>query len=120
MPQEIEVWYLVPALRRELAKTLIKQYRFSQKDVANVLDLTPAAVSQYLSSKRGKDINFLKCEKEKINNVAKKISTNPENGTKYLYNLCVLLRKSNIICRLHRKHDKTVSKKCDICGCYSN
>jgi len=117
MPQEVEVWYLVPALRRELAKILIDKYGLTQKDVAKVFGLTPAAISQYLNSKRGGDIKFSRVEIEKIEKVAEKISKNSEGATKYLYDLCVLLRKSDIVCRIHREHDKTISKNCEICGC---
>jgi uncharacterized protein len=116
MPQEIEVWYLVPALRRELAKNLVNEYNFSQKEVAKIFGLTPAAVSQYLNSKRGGDMKFSKIEKQKILEVAEKISKNRDNATKDIYDLCVLLRKSKILCKLHKKHDDTVSRDCSICG----
>ena len=58
MPQEIEVWYVIPALRREIAKSMIEHYNMTQKQVSGLMNLTEAAVSQYLSSKRAKEIVF--------------------------------------------------------------
>ena len=60
LPQEIEVWYIIPAIRRELTKILIKQYNLKQKKVAMLLGISEAAISQYLSNKRGQEIKFPK------------------------------------------------------------
>ncbi|HLC55710.1 MAG TPA: hypothetical protein VJJ23_00555, partial [Candidatus Nanoarchaeia archaeon] len=57
MPQEIEVWYIIPALRREFA-SILKEKGFPQKQIAEKLKLTESAVSQYLKLKRAKDLDF--------------------------------------------------------------
>ena len=57
LPQEIEVWYVIPAIRREFAKGLIKK-GLKQREVARMLGVTDAAVSQYFSSKRGSEVRF--------------------------------------------------------------
>ncbi len=115
MPQEIEVWYLIPALRRELAKIFIKDYGLTQKKSAEVLGITNAAISQYISSKRGKGINFTEKETKNIKKSAEKIIKNKGDLMKELYDLCVLLRKSKTICDIHRGQDTGISKDCDIC-----
>ncbi len=46
------VKYILPALRASLAKELFNK-GFKIKEIAEMLGLTQAAVSQYLSSKRG-------------------------------------------------------------------
>ena len=56
-PQEIEVFYILPALRRELAVSL-KSAGKSQKAIAGLLGVTEAAVSQYFSSKRASQVKF--------------------------------------------------------------
>ncbi|MCQ2972545.1 MAG: transcriptional regulator [archaeon] len=56
-PCEIVVWYVIPAIRAELAKSLIS-YGMKQKDVSELLDITQPAVSQYTTSKRGKGIDL--------------------------------------------------------------
>ena len=50
--QEIEVWYVIPAIRKEIAKGLVKK-GLKQRAVARKLEITDAAVSQYFNSKRG-------------------------------------------------------------------
>jgi hypothetical protein len=115
MPQEIEVWYLIPALRKELARIFVEEYRLSQKKAAEILGITNAAISQYLSSKRGSEINFNEKEKKLIRKAAKEIAENQGKLMKKLYDLCILLRKSKAICEIHKNQDKNVTKDCDIC-----
>ena len=53
MPQEVEVWYVIPSIRRELALAMIEKGR-TQKSIAKMLGVTEPAVTQYKLSK-GKD-----------------------------------------------------------------
>jgi len=115
MPQEIEVWYLIPALRKEFARIFIKDYGLTQKNAAEILGITGAAISQYLSLKRGNDIKFSKKELSEIKKSADRVIKNPETLIKNLYNLCISLRKSKVICQLHKEHDKSIPKNCDVC-----
>ncbi|MBI2045075.1 helix-turn-helix domain-containing protein [Candidatus Pacearchaeota archaeon] len=116
MPQEIEVWYLLPALRREIAKTLINKNRLSQKEAAKVLGITEPAISQYLNSKRGKEMIFSKKELIEIEKMADKISRDPKKAMDYLYKLSVLFRGTDVVCRIHKKHDLSISPKCRLCA----
>lgn len=52
VPCENVVWDVLPCLRSALARRL-KQKGMRQIDVAEMLGVSPAAVSQYLSHKRG-------------------------------------------------------------------
>jgi predicted transcriptional regulator len=115
MPQEIEVWYLIPALRREFAKIFIKDYKLSQKKSAELLGITEAAISQYLNSKRGNEIKFSKKEMDIIKESAKKIVKDKENIMRVLYELCIQFRESKVICNLHKNQDKSIPKNCDVC-----
>lgn len=115
MPQEIEIWYLIPALRKEFAKIFIKDYNLTQKEISKILGITESAVSQYLNSKRGNGIKFSKKELEEIKKSADNIIKNPETLIKNLYKLCVSLRESKVICGLHKNHDKSIPKNCDAC-----
>ena len=54
LPCENIIWYGIPVIRRELAFCLINQFGLSQKEAADKLGITPSAVSQYVSKKRGK------------------------------------------------------------------
>ena len=53
LPAEIETKTSVPALRALVAKRLIKEYNFSQKDTAKLIGVTQAAISNYLRGTRG-------------------------------------------------------------------
>lgn len=66
-PCEILIWKLLPVIRKELTCSINKEYRLTQKETANKMGLTPAAVSQYKCSKRAIKI----IEDEQINNEIK-------------------------------------------------
>ena len=83
LPCENIIWYGIPVVRRELAFCLINQFGLSQKDAANKLGITPSAVSQYISKKRGKIkildekiINEIKISAKKINNQGESVLNN--------------------------------------------
>src|SRR3989344_8744526 len=73
MPQEIEVRYILPAIRRELARIFIKEHKLNQKDAAKLLGLTEAAISQYRHSKRATEVVFSENVKIEIRKSADKI-----------------------------------------------
>ena len=50
---EEAVWYSLPIIRKELARSLIKDYGLTQRKAAEKLGITESAVSQYFSKKRG-------------------------------------------------------------------
>ena len=54
-PCEVIVWYVIPTIRAELAKELVKM-GMSQKEISARLGITQSAVSQYIKDKRGKGI----------------------------------------------------------------
>ena len=55
-PCEKIIWLILPAVRKELAKSLIENYGLNQKQIAEILEISPAAVCQYLSNKRVPDV----------------------------------------------------------------
>jgi predicted transcriptional regulator len=48
---EIITWYALPAVRKEVSY-ILKKKKFKVTEISQLLDITPAAVSQYLYSKR--------------------------------------------------------------------
>jgi predicted transcriptional regulator len=50
---EESVWYILPIIRKEFAKNLIKDHGLTQRKAAEKLGITESAVSQYVSKKRG-------------------------------------------------------------------
>ncbi len=114
-PQEIEVWYLLPAMRKSLVEIFKRDYKLSQKKSAELLGLTESAVSQYLNSKRAQKIKFLKNEREKIKKAAKDIVTDSKNRRYYFQKLAKSLRGSEVLCKIHRSKDKNLPENCRLC-----
>jgi uncharacterized protein len=50
---EENVWYILPLIRKEFARSLIKDHGLTQRKAAEKLGITESAVSQYVSKKRG-------------------------------------------------------------------
>lgn len=114
-PQEIEVWYVLPAIRKYLAIEL-KRLGLSQKDIAKKMGITPAAVSYYIQSKRGSKQNIELDEsfKKNINSSAKKIFDEKTTILQEIqYNL-KLFRETKNLCKLHKNLTKT-DCDCTIC-----
>jgi len=115
MPQELEVWYLIPALRKELARIFVEQYGLKQKQAANCLGITEAAISQYLKAKRGNEIKFSDKAKKEIEQTAKDVVEHKGDIMNRIYELCVSMRKSKAMCDFHRLQDKRIPKNCELC-----
>ncbi|MBI2134469.1 hypothetical protein HYU09_00630 [Candidatus Woesearchaeota archaeon] len=115
MPQEIEVWYIIPALRRELAKSMITDIKLNQKQVAAIMGLTEAAVSQYLHSKRAKEVVFTKAVLEEIKKSAKEIAKDGKLLMQEMMRLVNLTGVKHVMCDIHKKHDAKLPNDCGIC-----
>lgn len=111
-PQEIEVWYILPAVRKELVLVL-KEKNLSQKEIAQLLNVTESAISQYTKSKRAKEIVFNDKVKEFIKHSATKIK---DSTTAYqqIRKICEFIRISKALCEIHMQMEKKLCN-CDIC-----
>ena len=63
-PCESAAKYKVPAIKAKLAREL-KERGMSQKEIASLLNVTEAAISQYLSGKRARSKRKVAAEKSK-------------------------------------------------------
>jgi len=115
MPQEIEVWYIIPAIRRELAKSMIDDFKFTQKQVANHMALTEAAVSQYLNLKRAKEVIFTQAVLEEIKKSASSIIENNITLVPEMLRLCHLTDVKQVMCDIHKKQGVELPEDCEIC-----
>jgi predicted transcriptional regulator len=97
-PCEEIVWNILPAIRKELAIALIKQNELTQKEVAEKLGLSEAAVSRYISGKRGRlEITNEKTQKE-IEKSAKQIFNGDEKTViNETCQVCKFLQSHNIL-----------------------
>lgn len=104
-PCEKVTKFFLPAYRSLIAKELIDNYGFTQVEAANKLGTTQAAISHYLSSKRGekyiKEIQNNSKVRSTINKVVKELAlrkSSPEEMMPELCDLCMSIRDTEIIC----------------------
>ena len=117
LPQEIEVRYIIPAIRGKLAHMFIEEMKVSQKEAAKLLGLTEAAISQYVHGKRGNEVVFSESVLEEIRKSAKIIVKEKGDRRKLLgeiYRICQLATVKQILCDMHRKQSKGL-ETCTIC-----
>ena len=120
-PQEIELWYVIPAIRKELVLSL-KKKGVKQKDIAASLGVTEAAVSQYVSSKRASDMKFGKDVMQRIEESAKRLGDKNKKCSdcglcimQEIQNICKLMRKKGDLCALHKRKSCKTPKHCRVC-----
>jgi predicted transcriptional regulator len=101
---EIIARHILPAFRSLIAQGLIEEHGFTQVAAAEKLGTTQAAISYYLSSKRGeKYINLLEDNphiKTKIKEIVEGLVTNSfssEEVSSSLCGLCNYLQKNDQI-----------------------
>ncbi|HLD39523.1 MAG TPA: helix-turn-helix domain-containing protein [Candidatus Nanoarchaeia archaeon] len=111
-PQEIEVWYILPAIRKELVSAL-KEKGKSQKDIAKLLNITEAAVSQYVSEKRAKEIIFPQEVKDFIHKTVSEIK-DATSAFHQIQRINEFIKKSKALCQLHAQIEGNL-KGCDVC-----
>ena len=112
-PCETIVWHVLPVIRKEFTKSLVTHHGFTQRKTAIRLGITDAAVSRYLSGKRGNiDISNKRILKE-INDSANVIANgNKKTVIQETCRICSLLKiqwiyRGNISCFVNDKKKKT-------------
>jgi predicted transcriptional regulator len=115
LQQEVEAFYIIPAVRRELARQLVA-LGLTQRDVAKRLGVTDAAISQYLSNKRGSPIDYGQTVAHAIAQAAARIKNSTSDAIirKEIDALCILLKRERVICDIHRKNS-SVKDGCESC-----
>ncbi|MBN2111133.1 MAG: helix-turn-helix domain-containing protein [Methanosarcinaceae archaeon] len=93
---EIMVQRVLPAIRAEIARTIICEHGRSQQEAAEVLGLSRAAVSQYLSEKRGAEIDFSEDAQKEIRKFAAELlkGLSPKEEVSGMCNICKYVQKS--------------------------
>lgn len=113
LPQEIEVWYVLPAIRKELASNLVK-LGSSQKDASKLLGVTEACISNYSKYKRADKVNFSHDMKEIIKSSAVRLKNKSSCPIKELEAVCLCFKNKGYLCTLHKKLD---GRTCSMKGC---
>ena len=113
-PQEVEVFYLLPAIRRDLAISL-KESGMDQKQIAKLLGISEPSVSHYFNSKRATEVEFAEAVRNEIKRASKIIKT-PQDVVKETQKILKLISREKEICKVcHEVNKEGVSKTCNVC-----
>ena len=143
MPQEVEVWYVLPAIRRELAKVMKtktvprvgednkqKEHKITQKEIAKMLGVTEPAITQYLLTKRGRRSRgdqvviperFLPELEKSADTMIRQNEVKGSNDdmfeimTHEINRLIKVIRDDGAMCDIHRQFSAHVKDKCSAC-----
>ncbi len=109
IPCEIVVWYVLPTIRKEIARELVDNHGMTQAQVARKFGVTDAAISQYLKKKRGENPiienskgydEFL----EEIKVSAKKLTDNGSDFSSEMCRLCCIIKSKGILCDIYQEY----------------
>jgi predicted transcriptional regulator len=122
IPCELIVWYVLPSLRRELARELVDKHKLTQAEVARRFGVTDAAISQYLKSKRGTNKELessgkyeeFKAEVEKA---AQRIMDGSDIVTETC-RICEMVKKSGMLVKVYETHTGVKAPDC-VCPEYT-
>ena len=124
LPSEIESKLLIPAVRAILSKELVLEKGLKEEEVARMLGITQAAVSNYLRGTRGDNELIAKLMSlseimSMIKEISNDLSTNKAYTAKTLSKfiaLCNYMRYSLIICDAHHSLERNIDEKvCEQC-----
>lgn len=112
LPQEVEVWYIIPTIRKYLATELVKNHKFTLEKTGGIIGVSKAAVSQYLNKKRA---GKLKVNKDMLNEIKKsadKIADNNELGLSEILKLVKIAKEKGFACEACKKYNKGILNIC--------
>ena len=113
LPQEIEVWYIIPAIRKELSKLLTKKYELSYEKTGTILGISKAAISQYLSDKRANKIKLNVETRKEVAKSAKIIFDNQKNAIAEMQRILKFMKENKCSCDVCKRYNKDVLNYCN-------
>ncbi len=116
IPCELIVWYVLPSIRRELAKDLVDKYHMTQAEVARKFGVTDAAISQYLKSKRGTNKELESSGKYEefkveVDKAAQRIVDGSDIVTETC-RICEMVKKSGMLVKVYEVHTGVKAPSC--------
>ncbi|SRR5579883_2679956 len=124
LPSEIEAKSLIPAVRAILAKKLIQEYSLKEEDVAKVLGITQAAVSNYVRGTRGdldliSKLGSVREVMRMVDDIARDLAADkaytPNTMAKF-FELCNYMRYTLLICDIHHSMESNIDEQiCEQC-----
>lgn len=118
LPQEIEVWYIIPAVRRELARVLVEKHELTLEKAGGIIGVTKAAVSQYLKNKRASLFKIPTKIKKEIEKSAEIVVKDNNLAVREMMRILQEIKKIKCSCEICRKYNKNITKMCGMNGKY--
>ena len=122
-PCMIVVQYILPSLRVAVARELVEELGLKKTDAAQKMNVTPAAVTQYLNRSRGEKATTVIEGSEKIRDLISDLSRdllNEESPSDLqlmkLCRACHEIRAEGLICELHKEAMPSL-RTLDVCSC---
>ena len=119
IPCELVVWYVLPTIRREVAKELVKTHGMSQAQVAKKFGVTDAAISQYLKKKRGENQLIEESSQyelflEEIKLAAERIADNSSEFVNEMCRICTVVKSTGLLAKIY---EVQMGCKPPVCEC---
>lgn len=115
-PAEVEVLYLLPAIRRQLALYL-KERGLGQGEIARILKVSEPSISHYLKAKRATKVSFSEQENEEIRKSAEKLLQNNACLVKETEFILSILKNNRSTCKICSEVTD-MPKDCTVCFQY--
>ena len=116
IPCELIVWYVLPSIRRELARELVEKHHLSQAEVARRFGVTDAAISQYLKAKRGTSKEMENSGKyEEFKREVEVAAVHIMNGSDIVTEtcrICDMVKKSGMLVKVYEIHTGLKAPDC--------
>ncbi|MEM2760685.1 MAG: transcriptional regulator [Nitrososphaerales archaeon] len=124
LPSEIESKSLIPAVRVIIARKLASEFYLKEEDIAKMLGVTQAAISNYVRGTRGDGELITKLNQvpevmRMVDDIVKDLASNkaytPSSMAKFI-ELCNYMRQSLLICDVHHSLEKNIDESvCKTC-----
>ena len=108
-PCMVVVKYILPSIRAMVARSLVEEYNMKPIKVASKMDITPAAVTQYLKEARGTTAVGMIVGSEEVVKIVSEIADNLAKDEYPIHDIlqnickvCWTLRSEGLICELHK------------------
>ncbi len=111
-PQEVEVFYILPAIRKEFAKDFKAEGK-KQSEIAKILGVTEAAISQYVNEKKA----GIKLDTDTKKLIKKASETITDQSQFVFHSQSILdhMLKNKQTCNIHTLVNKEISHDCNTC-----
>ncbi len=115
IPCEIVVWHVLPLIRREIARELVSNYGMTQAAVAKKFGVTDAAISQYLTKKRGGEYSssphyprFM----DEVRGAARRIAEEDADFGYEVCCLCGVVKSIGLLAEIYLEQTGSLPPKC--------